>query len=298
MRSLVALVLLLFGVALALPVSAQQAPAKGVLLLMTEEVEGQGGAKPAVNFWWSTPNAPSWTASDKVVIEALKSQGMEAVVVRDANISRIYRTANISLANAATLGGLLGAERVIVGQIRYRTLAAVEPLNLVGVEAYAAVHLVAAGAADADSLKRFTVERQSFGADATSALEDVRGQTAQALGLLMGKTLIKGAGPVGVTSKERLIGLRNVESAQVLDAIKKFLVEIEVVEAVRERWASEGIIALEINPGALDGEDRIEYVLRVLENHSFDGFRVVRNSGQRSANLAEFFIERVQAEGF
>lgn len=274
-----------------------QKSGRGVLLLVSEEYEG-ADAQKAVRFWWSSPQNPAWTPSDAVMLDALKRAGVETVAPQGANISRIYRTAHMSMANASALGALLGAQQVVVGQIRYRELAPVQPLNLAGLEADATLHLLAAGSADVSAIKRFTVERQGFGGDREAVLEEIRAQTAQAVGGLVAGTLSKASGPVGIQTAERLIGLRNIESAAVLTEVKAFLGQIESVDAVRERWASEGIIALEVNPEKLDSADGIEYVLRVLENHTFDGFRLIRNRSAQTAELAEFYVEPLQQEGF
>ncbi len=305
MKSVQVLIMLLVGFSLSFSgLSAAQAQQgggakanRGVLLLVSEEFEG-ADAKNTVNFWWSSPQNPAWTKSDRVMMDVLRLAGVEAVNPQNANISKIYRTANLSMANASALGALLGAQQVIVGQIRYRELAPVMPLNLAGLEADATLHLLAAGSGDVSEMKRFTVERQGFGFDRQAVLDDMRAQTAQAAGSLISGTLSKTSGPVGIQTAERLIGLKNIANAKVLADVKTFLKEIESVESVVERWVSEGIIALELNPGKLDSEDGIEYVLRVLENHDFDGFRLVRNQNASSGGLAEFYVEPLMRDSF
>ncbi len=303
-KSVQVLIVLLVGISISFgslsSADAQQGGAKasrGVLLLVSEEFEG-ADAKNTVNFWWSSPQNPAWTKSDTVMMDVLRKAGVNAVDPQNANISRIYRTANLSMANASALGSLLGAQQVIVGQIRYRELAPVMPLNLAGLEADATLHLLAAGSSDVSAMKRFTVERQGFGVDREAVLDDMRLQTAQAAGGLISGTLSKSSGPVGIQTTERLIGLKNIGNASILADVKAFLKEIESVEAVVERWASEGIIALEVNPGKVDNPDGIEYVLRVLESHSFDGFRLVRNHNAPVGGLAEFYVEPLMRDGF
>lgn len=304
-KSVQVLIMLLVGFSISFSsLSAAQAQqgggskaSRGVLLLVSEEFEGTD-AKNSVNFWWSSPQNPAWTKSDAVMLDVLRRAGVEAVSPKDANISRIYRTANLSMANASALGALLGAQQVIVGQIRYRELAPVQPLNLAGLEADATLHLLAAGSGDVSAMKRFTVERQGFGASLESVLDDMRAQTAQAAGSLIAGTLSKSSSPVGIQTAERLIGLKNIENAAVLADVKAFLTGIESVDAVVERWASEGIIALEVNPGRVDSEDGIEYVLRVLESHNFDGYRLVRNRNASAGGLAEFYVEALMHDSY
>lgn len=276
----------------------RQGTGPGALLLITEEVHDARGQTSQIRYWWDSPREPAWTVTDKGVMAELSARGIAPIRVGDTNISRIYRRPHLSLENAATLGGILGANQVLVGQVRYHVEPQLVQLGLHGVKAVASVELVAAQASQVRVLKRFTIERQIFASDAETALEQAREQTSVALGALMASDLSKIAGPVGVKSEERLIGLRNAESQQILDEVIKFLTDLETVDLVSERWAAEGIIALEINPGRVDSDDVIEYVLRVLEHHRFNDFRLTRHRSGQINDLAEFYVERMGPEGF
>lgn len=209
----------------------------------------------------------------------------------EMNISRIYRRPDLSTANAAQLGGLLGGKQVLVGRVEYRRIEAVAPLNYSGIEARAEVELIVAGASDGISLQRFTVQRHYFGNDGGDELLEVaRSQAGESLGELMGYSLSRIGGSVGLVSEKPLLGLRNLERAENLEAIRRRLLEIEEVHSVVERWASEGIIALEINPG-IDDEETSNYAIRVLENHRFDEFSLEREASVVDEGLVQFWVE-------
>jgi hypothetical protein len=265
------------------------------VVLITEVVED--GERRQTAFWWENAREPAWTVTDRLVLEELSARSIAHVRPGQTNISRIHRRPHLSLENGSTLGGLLGASQVLVGEVRYEVEPRIVQLGLYGVRATAQVELVAAQVAQPRSLKRFTVERRVFASNRDEALEQAREQTARALGAVIAANLSRSAAPVGIASKEPLIGLRNAESHVVLEQIIEFLVKLEGVDAVRERWAAEGIIALEINPGRIDADDVIEYVLRVLEHHTFEDFRLTRRRSGPVADLAEFDVERLGAEG-
>ncbi|MFU8802320.1 MAG: hypothetical protein ACNA8W_00785 [Bradymonadaceae bacterium] len=295
---ILSLVFVALGTSAPLSGAERQASSQGTLLLITEVVDRGADEEPQIAYWWYAPGEPAWTPTDQGVLQELKTRGVTHAVVGKTNISRIYRRPNLSLDNAATLGGLIGATEVIVGQVRYQVEPRLAQLGLHTVRAEVVVDLVSAQGSGARSLKRFTIERQVFAVNQDNALIEARKQTSRALGVLLASTLSKSAGPVGAKSEERLIGIRNAENSRILDQVMAFLIELDAVDAVQERWAAEGIIALEINPGRVDGDDVIEYVLRVLEHHSFDEFRLTRHQRGDIDDLAEFFVERVGAEGF
>ncbi|TXD37866.1 hypothetical protein FRC98_09315 [Lujinxingia vulgaris] len=281
-----------------LPAQAQAQGRGQVVALMTEVVEaGILGDQPRVTFWWSEAGQPRWTPSDEAFNAALQARGVSLATSPQQSISRIYRRPALSTANAAQLGALLGGERVLVGQVTYRAMGPVWPLGVEGIEASAELELVAAGSVEGVSLQRFTVTRHYYGEDLGALLESARQEVGGALGDVAGRGLRRVAGPVGIATAEPLLAVRNAGKAGHLERVRERLLELDEVHAVVERWASEGIIALEINPGELTSPDVIEYAVRVLEGHSFDNFSISPVAGSRMEGVHELWIEPYE-QGF
>lgn len=281
-----------------LPAPAQAQGRGQVVALMTEVVEaGVLGDQARVAFWWSEAGEPRWTASDEALNAALQARGVSLATRPEQSISRIYRRPALTTANAAQLGALLGGERVLVGQVTYRSIGPVWPLGLEGLVASAELELVAAGSVEGVSLQRFAVTRHYYGDDVQAMLESARREVGSALGDVAGRGLRRVAGPVGIASSEPLLALRNTGKAAHLERVRERLLALDEVHAVVERWASEGIIALEINPGEATPPDVIEYAVRVLEGHSFDDFAVTSVAGSRMEGVHELWIEPYE-QGF
>lgn len=284
--------LIIVAVFAMVPLSSASAQQGGVAVLITEVVgEGIGAEEPGPRFWWSGGSEPSWTASDRLLFETLISEGVEPFSPQSVNISRIYRRPHLPLVNGAQLGGLLGADRVLVGTITYRPMAPTAPLRLPGIIVEAEVELTAAGATDGVSLQRYTVSREVYGEFSTELLTEAKELGTRALGEVLGRSLRRTGGEVGSLNLTQVLALRNVQSAANLDAMRRRLLDLDEVESVVERWASEGIIALEINPGSNLSPDLFEYVIRVLENHSFDDFQLQRSPRPVVNGTAEFWVE-------
>lgn len=275
-------------------------PANDLLLLITERVDGgfNDAQAPTLNYWWAQPAAPNWSPSDKIIHEVLgqKKVGVLAPTGK-VQISKIYRRPGLSTANAATLGELVGAKKVLVGTVTYSLAEPIDALGLRRVSAYAELQLMAAESG-ASPQQRFTVEREVFAALGDDGLTQAREELSRALGTLVAASVSRGAGPVGVQEEERYIGLRNAENAETLQEVVAFLESLDVVKKVSVRWASEGVIALEINPGAVDSSDTIEYAIRALSNQSFERFSLVKNARSRVEGMAEFDVAPAAGTAF
>ncbi len=262
-----------------------------IVLLLTQVVEGEDDQE--IRFWWSEADKPRWTESDEVVFASLRELGVQPAMPDAINISRIYRRPGLSTDNAAQLGRLLNSERVLVGEVQYRSLPPVAPLGMAGVQARAVVELVPAGDAEGISLERFTVQRTVFGDDVEDLMARAQQMTGRALGEVIGQSLQRVSGDVGSQSGNRLLALRNLERAENLEKIRDRLVEIEEVDRVVERWASEGVIALEVamHGEAASNSGMLDYVFRALENHEFEDFHLIRNEPSSLHNVTEFWLE-------
>lgn len=275
-----------------------------LLLLITEKVDGRlnNAPTPTLHYWWEQSAAPNWSASDKIIREVLGQKQVGVLTPSGkVQISKIYRRPELSAGNAATLGQLVGAKKVLVGTITYSLAEPVEALGLRRVSAYAEIQLMPAESG-ASPLQRFTVEREVFSpagdGSGDEALKQAREELSQALGTLVAATARRGSGPVGVQGEERYIGLRNAESAETLQEVIQFLEGLDVVKKVRVRWASEGVIALEINPGTQDSSDTIEYAIRALSSQSFEKFSLAQSPHSRIEGLAEFEVALGAGQSF
>lgn len=296
---LVALVAALVLGVFSAPAAAQskQVPqsARGVLSLITERVNAvdeAGEVRPeSIHFWWSAAGAPDWSESDEIIQTGLERHQVQLLEPdAEAGISKIYRRADLSLANAATLGSLLGARRVLVGSVEFTRQSQVGLVGLERVSALADISLVSAETGTNTALQRFTVRRDGFAPSAEEALKSARAELAEAFAELAAAALLRGAGPVGVQSDEQLIGLYNAGSAQNLQHITQFLEGLDSVDAVRVRWAAEGLITLEINPGKRDAPSDIEYAIRALSSEHFDDFRLSRRASSSGDGVTEFEV--------
>src|SRR5699024_9801250 len=104
--------------------------------------------------------------------------------------------------------GLLEASKVLVGSVEYRPLGNVAPLDFKGIEARAEVELVSAGESDGLSIQRFTIHRHFFASgEVDDLLESAQKETGEALEKMMGYSLRRSAGPVGIKSDKPLLGI-------------------------------------------------------------------------------------------
>src|SRR5690554_1476472 len=152
-----------------------------LLLLITERVDGEleGAQAPTLNYWWEQASGPKWSASDTLIREVL-GQKQVGVLTPSAQvqISKIYRRPELSAGNAATLGELVGAKKVLVGTVSYTLAEPVEVLGLRRVSAFAEIQLMPAESG-ASPLQRFTVEREAFSARGDEALAQAREALSQ-----------------------------------------------------------------------------------------------------------------------
>jgi hypothetical protein len=273
--------------------------ARDVLPLITETVALDDGESPTVRYWWVQPGSPTWTESDKRIRQTLEAKGVDLVdLSSDVRISKIYRRPSLSAPNAATLGSLVGAKRVLVGTIAYERKPGIGPVGLERVTASADISLVSAESGESAALSRFTVQREGFAYSAEEALELARGQTTAALSTLIANSLMRGPGPVGVHSEEKFIGLRSPQNALALQRVMNFLEGLDQVDAVQVRWTSEGLVALEVNPGKDDSEDIVEYAIRALANQSFEEFSLFKQARPSADGIIEFSVSQDTSGSF
>lgn len=271
---------------------------KEVLPLITETVEREEDSDPKVGYWWRNATEPKWTETDRALEDGLrKSSGRMMRPGGDVRISRIYRTPELSVDNAVALGSVVGARRIVVGEVRYHLEKSALLPALNGVRAEAELQILDAASSEPTVIQSFDFERSVYDSDGDGdVLETARSTVGEGVGRLIGRSLSSASGPVGVGGEEPLLVLHDVERGEALSRIRSFVGQLDAVEQSRVRWASEGLVALEINPGETDDSEAIRYAARALVNHDFDRMTV----SDRHKTLAGDFVELgvSLAEGF
>ena len=282
--------------AISLPASAQQ-NSRSVVTLLTETVR-MADEDPRTTYWWTSPSAPAWSQTDKMLLDELEAQNIEFFTPSgQSRISKIYRRPNLSVANASTLAELMGGDRLVVGRVVYEQAGVVGPLGATHVRASVVLTMTRAGTSPDDVGQTLELTRHAYAQDAQSALKIARGRLVEAMGDTISSTVSSGPGRVGWDAGERLIALRNVSRAAALEQVKTFLTGLEGISSVQVRWASQCVIALELNPGSKDTPDTIEYAIRALGNQTFEDFALAREPRPVAEGLAEFLIsEPTQTE--
>ncbi len=260
------LILTLLTCLLAFPgVAAAQTEAP---LFLVTEVVGEG--EPS--FWWSTA-APSWTATDNTLRPALAAAGIAALSTAELQVSKILRTPRPTDANALAIASVAGRNRVVVGTVTYAP-SPLQPAGLRGWTARAELKVLSATTSGPRVDGEFSFERSAWASQSDDALRETRESIATTVARAFAAESVKRAGPVGVSSTEPSIAIRGAGTRGRLDAIRGALLQIAGVESIGYAWATEGLIALELNPGVADEAARVRGIATRLAQASFDGFRL------------------------
>jgi len=279
---------------LSVPATAQSAGSGGKMLLLVRETvarPGEGGS--TTRYWWQNPSDPQWTETDRILKSKLQDvPGRIVEPMGETRISEIYRRPELSIDNAASFASLLGARRIIVGNVRYEYSNAGDLPGLRAVHVDATLQLVDAASARPEVLQSFETSRSIFAADdleeiGERARESVAGRAAE----LLGRVLTAASSRVGVESSEPVLAFHDLERGAALDRIRTFVGQLEEVDQFRIRWASEGLVAFAVNPGAEDSEQVLEYVTKALAEHQFDQMRLTRRKLSGEAGPYEFDVE-------
>lgn len=276
-------ILLVFLVLTALPTRAFAQD--GLLTLVTEVRDD------TASFWWSAA-APAWTATDAALRSALEREGAGFANPVGANLSKIYRRPAPTDAGALAMASVFGHSRVLVGTITY-SRTALSPVGLAGAEAAVDLRLVAASGGEPTTLAEIRTKRADWAHDETEAMAAVRSEVAELVARSVGVGLSRRVGPVGYQTGELLLGFRDLGGSARLDAIRTALLGFAGVTDVAVRWAAEGFVALEVNPGAADPVESIRQYAALLGNESFKDFRLV-GVDAAFGEVVEFRVEGVQ----
>lgn len=249
--------------------SFAQATPDSVSVLLTESVLEAEGAAPDVKYWWSRPDAPTFSETDELLRSQMLARGVEWTRDAKTKISRVYLRPNLPNENAAVLGDLLGAGKVYTGTIEYERFDGA--LSSVGWRARVNAQLVDARTQRAVGkpilLERTIVSRRA----GDDVLARVREQVATDLARLLVRHLANSRGPVGFERyPERLIVLRRAGQGAAVERALDELVKLPEVEEAHVRWATQGFIAIEINPGKDDPDSIVEVAARSLAQARVD----------------------------
>jgi hypothetical protein len=260
----------------------------GLLVVVAERVAG--AADESVDFWWNNEASPSWTATDVALREAMRAEGAGFAEPRSlSELSRIYRVPELSDASAAAMASVFGHRRVLVGTVVYEP-ASLSPVGLTGWRATVALRLLERSAEGTAIRQEVSFERAIWGREPEDALADLRGDVARQVARSVAGGLQRKVGPVGVDSEELLIALRSAKTRAYVDAVIDRLETFAGVSDVTFRWAAEGQIVLEVNPGELDPESSVRQYASLLMAEEFDGFRLA--SGEPTApSVVVFSVE-------
>lgn len=277
------------------PTRAEQSSRGGdndLLLLVTEKLERPSSDRTETRYWWSNPKNPQWTATDRALKQALADTDAAAMTPPgDVRVSRIYRTPDLSLDNAASLASILGARRIVLGEVTYQpTTAGILP-GYDGLRVEGKLQVVDVTTSEPSVIRSLEVRRSVFApgdgsgnsVDKEGASDDrrpiarrARRRFAGVVGTLLDRTVVAASGEVGVETEEPLLALHDLKRGGALRAVREFLAGLDTVDDTRVRWASEGRIAVEINPSKADDVDAVRYAARTLTKHDFDRLSVRR----------------------
>ena len=223
-------------------------------------VDRSGGAP---SFWWSTSGPAQLTAFDEVLRTALGEHAVDVVGGPPRPVSRVYRTAELSDASARNLGGLYGASQVLRGDLAL-TVQGEMPLGFVA-ELELSFRLIAVDT----EIVHIEARHRSLGQGTSreAAMADARRRLAEGLTTQLAPWTTRGGqGSAGtpVASAPTLV-VHDLESADPLVALMGELrAWSDVVADVREVWASEGRLALEVRLRTGHSAGELEAILAAL----------------------------------
>lgn len=249
--------------------SFAQATPDAVSVLLTESVLESEESAPDVMYWWSRPDAPTFSKTDELLESQMLARGVKWTRAAKTKISRVYLRPNLPDENAAVLGDLLGADKVYTGTVEYERFDGA--LSSVGWRARVHAQLVDAKTQRAVGepilLERIVVSRR-VGDD---VLGKIRVSVATDLARLLVRHLASSRGPIGFERyPERLIVLRRAGQGAAVERALDELVKLPEVEEAHIRWATQGFIAIEINPGKDDPDSIVEVAARSLAQARVD----------------------------
>ncbi|MFA5625599.1 MAG: hypothetical protein WC966_11185 [Bradymonadales bacterium] len=236
-------------------VVAKSAYAQTTLLSLSFEENAQN------QYWW----ANGVDSEDQQTLRALlKSHGLNILAPEQhPNPPRlspvVYGKPELSLSNAKNLATLYGAKRSINGKMRWHceTLAEGSLCSLQG-------NIEAAPATPRSEQKTsFSIHDSGFGANAREAKNAALQVAALSILVAVGGETRDGANDERIYPESLLI-FRALNVADSLVELRRALRNIHGVNDLRERLASSGSVAIEVNPQQRDSEHAIAAIAQAL----------------------------------
>ncbi len=267
-----------------------------VLFLITERLVSTEGETEQTSFWWSNPAEPAWTGTDRQLMDALETHRIAFLRPGDeTRISRIYQRPQLSTNNAAALGSVLGARRIVLGDVTYQRTSPLAPTGLRGVVAEASLKLIDVTASSPEVLRTYRFERSIYveasRGDGGESLERARRRLMPPVAELLAQTLSIVSGEVGIEDNELLLKFHGLERMAALKAIRRTVEALDPIEQTAVRWAAEGVIALELNPDRSADTQLVRRAADALRTHNFSPLRLKpRSADERDGEGAAFEV--------
>lgn len=237
-------------------------------------------------FWWRD-DVPQIGPDQDAMLVGLRSGGVQTVQPPDlSRISRVFRQPILSESNAANLARLVGAQRIVVGEI---VVAKGDPLGPLRIpeqklEVTATVVDVTAAGVKASHLGRVNV----------SAFSHDSGAPYVRLGEELARRMRQPAKSVDVDAPivrdETLVVLPRDLSSGAQSAVLRRLSDQPNL-SFRAAWVNERYLALECNPAQDDTSEFIQKALNLAFAAPFDGFFVKTARSEAVPNALEISVE-------
>jgi hypothetical protein len=270
-RSLAKSLPLALWVCLSCPSEVRADGDRALLFLMTETVL-RLDQQPETRFWWSQADQPDWTQTDEELANQLKPFSVMRVGPSGGDrVSSIYRRSDLSQKQQLAFATVLGAGRVLGGEVVYEETVLAFPMMGVGCHARVQVGLRDTESATTQSIN---LQRTGYGADWGEASGNARRLLVKGLTRSVASSFGSRAVPTGLADDIHyleVVGARNL--AQV-NAIERHLDDLPFVKEAMIRWVGPSRIAFELNPGDSISSSEIAAAVESLVDASFPGFRL------------------------
>lgn len=217
------------------------------------------------SYWWQTPSDPQWTPFDDRLRKTLEREGVRTVDFTDTpRISQIYQRPDLSLQNAAALCSLLDVRRLLHGTVTVREFSPGPAHGTALAVARADLQFVDTGGRAPTVLQEVAIDRTATAPSMDVAIENVQRRVGEAAGEIVGRITRGSDGRTGFSREEPMIGVWGARKAATLERLQRKMQKADEVDTVVRRWAAEGVVGFEVNPGQQDPARRIEYVARTI----------------------------------
>ncbi len=235
---------------------AQEAQAATLPLISVEE----GGQTQA---WW-VQDEGGLSPLERRLVEALEGRAVEVVdpakLGQRPKVSKVYKTVRLSQPNALNLAGLHGADAALVGSAQVVELEDLGPHKVVELRVSVELWAMPSGS----ERLRVSVSRVGLGASAQEAREEALGLVGEDLAELVAGALKTSRAPAGVARVEPFVRVAALPDLGAMRAVEKGLGGLPGVRRVRLAWASQGVVAFDLNPDEEDAQGWVQETAKAL----------------------------------